>query len=262
MAFGGGIVGDVGGFLAADLHAGIPVMQVPTTLLAQVDAGVGGKTGVNLTAGKNLVGAFHQPLAVLIDPSVLATLPEREYRAGLHEVIKCGVIRSPELFRLMSERQPEVLALAPEVVDRHDLRVGADQGRSRLRRRARGRPAPHPEFRAYLRTRAGSRNRVRALPARRSRGLRDEGRYPPGPADRASGPGGGGDDSRNRRPLRPDPAAGRRIRREPGRAAGEGQEDPWRETSTSFCPKESGRSESSPASIPTAVLAAARAALA
>ncbi len=117
LAFGGGIAGDVGGFLAAIYMRGIPVVQVPTTLLAQVDAGVGGKTGVNLTAGKNLVGAFHQPLAVLIDPGVLATLPEREYRAGLHEVVKCGVIRSPELFRLMSERQPEVLALAPEVVD-------------------------------------------------------------------------------------------------------------------------------------------------
>jgi 3-dehydroquinate synthase len=118
LAFGGGIAGDVGGFLAAVYMRGIPVVQAPTTLLAQVDAGVGGKTGVNLTAGKNLLGAFHQPLAVLIDPGVLATLPEREYRAGLHEVVKCGVIRSPELFRMMSERQPEVLALAPEVVDR------------------------------------------------------------------------------------------------------------------------------------------------
>jgi 3-dehydroquinate synthase len=117
LAFGGGIVGDIGGFLAAIYMRGISVVQAPTTLLAQVDAGVGGKTGVNLQAGKNLIGAFHQPLAVLIDPSLLATLPGREYRAGLYEVIKCGVIRSPELFRLMSTRQPEVLALAPEVVD-------------------------------------------------------------------------------------------------------------------------------------------------
>jgi len=77
VAFGGGIVNDVGGFLAAVFMRGIPVIQAPTTLLAQVDAGVGGKTGVNLVAGKNLVGAFHQPLAALIDPSVLETLPER-----------------------------------------------------------------------------------------------------------------------------------------------------------------------------------------
>jgi 3-dehydroquinate synthase len=96
---------------------GIPVLQVPTTLVAQVDAAVGGKTGVNLVSGKNLVGAFHQPLAVLIDPEVLATLPEREYRAGLYEVIKCGVIRSRRLFDLMMDRQEDVFALVPEVVD-------------------------------------------------------------------------------------------------------------------------------------------------
>src|SRR5579862_3248207 len=98
IAFGGGIVGDVAGFLAAIFMRGIPVIQVPTTLLAQVDAAVGGKTGVNLVAGKNLLGSFHQPLAVLIDPDVLKTLPEREYRAGLYEVIKCGVIRDEPLF--------------------------------------------------------------------------------------------------------------------------------------------------------------------
>lgn len=117
VAFGGGVATDVGGFLAAVFMRGIPVIQIPTTLLAQVDAGVGGKTGVNLAAGKNLVGAFHQPLAALIDPEVLATLPEREYRAGLYEVIKCGVIRSPELFRLMSERAADVIGRAPDAVD-------------------------------------------------------------------------------------------------------------------------------------------------
>jgi len=118
LAFGGGVATDVGGFLAAVFMRGIPVIQIPTTLLAQVDAGVGGKTGVNLVAGKNLVGAFHQPLAALIDPEVLSTLPEREYRAGLYEVIKCGVIRSPELFRLMSEQVDAVLGHAPDAVDR------------------------------------------------------------------------------------------------------------------------------------------------
>src|SRR5437016_5769012 len=105
VALGGGIVTDMAGFLAAIFMRGIPVIQIPTTLLAQVDAAIGGKTGVNLVAGKNLIGSFHQPLAVLIDPAALDTLPEREYRAGLFEVIKYGVISSPGLFRLLSERQ-------------------------------------------------------------------------------------------------------------------------------------------------------------
>jgi len=93
------------------------VLQIPTTLLAQVDAAIGGKTGVNLVAGKNLIGSFHQPVAVLIDPGMLDTLPGREYRAGLFEVIKYGVISSPRLFRLLSERQIDVAARVPGVVD-------------------------------------------------------------------------------------------------------------------------------------------------
>ena len=118
VAFGGGIVTDVAGFLAAVFMRGIPVIQVPTTLLAQVDAAVGGKTGVNLAAGKNLVGSFHQPLVVLIDPDVLRTLPEREYRAGLYEIIKCGVIRDAELFRVLAEGVDRVFAQQAETVDR------------------------------------------------------------------------------------------------------------------------------------------------
>ena len=117
IAFGGGIVNDMAGFLAAIFMRGIPVLQIPTTLLAQVDAAIGGKTGVNLVAGKNLIGSFHQPLAVLIDPAALDTLPEREYRAGLFEVIKYGVIASPGLFQLLSERQNDVAARVPAVVD-------------------------------------------------------------------------------------------------------------------------------------------------
>jgi 3-dehydroquinate synthase len=118
IAFGGGIVNDMGGFLASIFMRGVPVIQVPTTLLAQVDAAIGGKTGVNLVSGKNLVGTFHQPLAALIDPALLHTLPHREYRAGLFEVIKCGVIRSAPLFRLLTERSGDVLARCPDVVDR------------------------------------------------------------------------------------------------------------------------------------------------
>src|SRR5205085_11836696 len=96
IAYGGGIVTDMGGFLAAIFMRGVPVLQIPTTLLAQVDAAIGGKTGVNLVSGKNLIGSFHQPLAVLIDPAILDTLPDREYRARLYEVIKAGIIREPE----------------------------------------------------------------------------------------------------------------------------------------------------------------------
>jgi len=118
VAFGGGVVGDMAGFLAAIFMRGIPVLQVPTTLLAQVDASLGGKTGVNLVSGKNLIGSFHQPLAVVIDPAVLATLPEREYRAGLYEIVKAGIIREPDLFRFLADRSGEVLARQREAVDR------------------------------------------------------------------------------------------------------------------------------------------------
>jgi len=118
VAFGGGIVNDMGGFLAAIFMRGIPVIQIPTTLLAQVDAAIGGKTGVNLQCGKNLIGSFHQPLAVLIDPALLETLPEREYRAGLYEILKAGVIREPSLFRYLAEHSREVLAREPAAVDR------------------------------------------------------------------------------------------------------------------------------------------------
>lgn len=118
VAFGGGIVNDLGGFLAAIYMRGIPVIQIPTTLLSQVDAAVGGKTGANLVGGKNLIGAFHQPLAVLTDPDVLATLPEREYVAGLFEVIKHGVIACEPLFRLMQRERDRVLAREAGAVER------------------------------------------------------------------------------------------------------------------------------------------------
>ncbi|HXR38403.1 MAG TPA: 3-dehydroquinate synthase [Terracidiphilus sp.] len=109
IAFGGGIVGDVGGFLAAIFMRGIPYVQVPTTLLAQVDSSVGGKTGVNLPEGKNLVGSFNHPLAVFADIGVLGTLPDRELRAGLMESVKAGIIRDRALVRFMEEHADEVL---------------------------------------------------------------------------------------------------------------------------------------------------------
>jgi len=109
LALGGGVVGDVGGFLASIFMRGISVVQIPTTLLAQVDAAIGGKTGVNLASGKNLLGTFHQPLAVLADPDVLATLPERQYRSGLFEAMKYGVIRNPAIFELMESNREALL---------------------------------------------------------------------------------------------------------------------------------------------------------
>ena len=117
IAYGGGIVNDMGGFLAAIFMRGIPVLQIPTTLLAQVDAAVGGKTGVNLVSGKNLIGSFHQPLAVLTDPAILDTLPGREYRAGLYEIIKAGIIREPELFHYLVRERDAVLARQAAAVD-------------------------------------------------------------------------------------------------------------------------------------------------
>lgn len=109
VALGGGVVGDLAGFVAATYLRGIPFVQVPTTLLAQVDSSVGGKTGVNLKAGKNLVGAFYQPQLVLCDLDTLKTLPRREYVSGLAEIIKYGVIYDADLFAQLERDLPEIL---------------------------------------------------------------------------------------------------------------------------------------------------------
>lgn len=109
VALGGGVVGDLAGFVAATYLRGIPFVQVPTTLLAQVDSSVGGKVGVNLAAGKNLVGAFHQPRLVLCDLNTLDSLPLREYRAGLAEIIKYGIIWDAKLFRSFETNMARLL---------------------------------------------------------------------------------------------------------------------------------------------------------
>ena len=116
LAFGGGVVGDIAGFAAATFMRGIPYVMVPTTLLSQVDSSIGGKVGINVVQGKNLIGAFHQPAAVLSDISVLRTLPKRELSSGLYEVLKCGAIRSKSLLRYLEENLPLIQNCRPEAM--------------------------------------------------------------------------------------------------------------------------------------------------
>lgn len=142
IAIGGGVVGDIAGFAAATYLRGVPVVQVPTTLLAQVDSSVGGKVGVNHPMGKNLIGAFHAPAAVLIDPGLLGTLPRREFRAGLYEVVKYGVIASRALFdRIQADLRGifarDSAALLPIVAESCRIKariVEADERESGVRR--------------------------------------------------------------------------------------------------------------------------------
>ena len=121
IALGGGVVGDIAGFAAACYMRGIDFIQVPTTLLAQVDSSVGGKTGVNHAQGKNLIGAFHQPQMVLIDTDTLGTLPDRELSAGLAEVIKHGVICDPEFFAWLESNIAALLRRDPDALE-HAIR--------------------------------------------------------------------------------------------------------------------------------------------
>jgi 3-dehydroquinate synthase len=142
IAFGGGVVGDVAAFVASIYMRGVAVVQVPTTLLAQVDSSIGGKTGVNHRVGKNLIGTFHQPKLVLSDPSLLRTLPEREYASGLYEALKYGIIQDPELFAefehdVQSLRRRHVLAVERLVATCAGIKahvVMADEKESDLRR--------------------------------------------------------------------------------------------------------------------------------
>ncbi|HEX6949054.1 MAG TPA: 3-dehydroquinate synthase [Nitrospira sp.] len=142
LALGGGVIGDLAGFAASIYQRGIPYVQVPTTLVAQVDSSVGGKTGVDHRLGKNLIGAFHQPKAVIIDPFMLHTLPRREWVAGLAEVIKYGIIADEALFSFLEASMPELLKLEAQAVMRAVARsceikaevVAADERESDRRR--------------------------------------------------------------------------------------------------------------------------------
>jgi 3-dehydroquinate synthase len=142
VALGGGVVGDLAGFVAACYSRGVNFIQIPTTLLAQIDSSVGGKTAVNHRLGKNLIGAFHQPRAVVVDPRTLSTLPRRELRAGLYEALKYGVIRDRALFELIRDSRAQFEGLDPELLARVIARcceikaevVTADERESGLRR--------------------------------------------------------------------------------------------------------------------------------
>ena len=129
IALGGGVVGDLCGFVAATFQRGVDFIQIPTTLLAQVDSSVGGKTAVNHPAGKNMIGAFYQPKAVLADTSVLATLPPREYAAGLAEVVKYGVIDDAEFFVWLEDNVAGLLARSPQVLQQVILRSCASKAK-------------------------------------------------------------------------------------------------------------------------------------
>ncbi|NYF79509.1 3-dehydroquinate synthase [Granulicella arctica] len=129
LALGGGVIGDITGFLAAIYMRGIPYVQLPSTLLAQVDSSIGGKTGVNLVAGKNLIGSFHHPLAVFADTDLLGTLPSAELRSGLQESVKAAIIRNPRLFRYLEQNSQAVLAGDADALTRvvaASVRVKAD----------------------------------------------------------------------------------------------------------------------------------------
>jgi 3-dehydroquinate synthase len=117
VAIGGGVVGDVAGFVAAAYARGIEIVHIPTTLVAQVDSAIGGKTGVNLPEGKNLVGAFHPAKLVIVDPELLRTLPLRELRSGIYEIIKYGVIGDAKLFRFLEQKMEKLLRRDPATLD-------------------------------------------------------------------------------------------------------------------------------------------------
>jgi 3-dehydroquinate synthase len=116
VAVGGGVIGDLAGFVAATYNRGLPLLMIPTTLLAMVDSSVGGKVGVNHAKGKNLIGAFHQPLGVWIDTAMLATLPEREFRSGLAEVVKYGVILDADFFSWQEQNADAILRRDPKAI--------------------------------------------------------------------------------------------------------------------------------------------------
>jgi 3-dehydroquinate synthase len=163
VALGGGVIGDLAGFAAAILRRGVRFVQVPTTLLAQVDSSVGGKTGINTAQGKNLVGAFHQPSLVIADTALLATLPERDFLSGYGEVVKYGLLGDAAFFERLEREGPGAQA-RPRGAGPRRHAVLRDEGRDRRARRDGGgrprAPQPRPHLRARARGRDGLRDRL------------------------------------------------------------------------------------------------------
>lgn len=184
VAVGGRVIGDLGGFVAATFARGLPLLMAPTTLLAQVDSSVGGKVGVNLPKVKNIVGAFHQPIAVWIDVETLNHLPDRELRCGLAEVVKYGVILDAPFFAELEADVAGILARRPASLRRivaRSCEIKADvvsrDGRARRPRR----PAGRAQLRPHDRPRRRGDGRIRGrLPARRGRGRGHGGGISPG----------------------------------------------------------------------------------
>lgn len=167
VAFGGGVIGDLAGFAAAIVLRGLDYVQIPTSLLAQVDSAVGGKTGINTRHGKNLVGAFHQPRLVLSDTDVLASLPARELRAGYAEVAKYGLIDRPAFFAWLEQNGAALLRGDAALAAARRARELPGQGGGRRRRRAGGRRPGAAQPRPHLRPRLRGHGRLRRRPAPR-----------------------------------------------------------------------------------------------
>ena len=171
VAVGGGVIGDLAGFVAATYNRGLPLLMVPTTLLAMVDSSVGGKVGVNHARGKNLIGAFHQPAGVWIDTAALATLPDREYRSGLAEVVKYGVILDAELFAWLERERRRRAAARPGGGAAHRRpELSFKGGRGGARRARDDGLAGGAELRPHVRPRLRDGGRLRRLAARRGGG--------------------------------------------------------------------------------------------
>ena len=183
VAVGGGALGDAAGFAAAVYLRGVPVIHVPTTLVAQIDSSIGGKTAVDLPEGKNLVGAFHQPAAVIVDVSFLATLPERERRAALAEAVKMAALGDERLFALLESDGEAIATGAPSAFESGALaelveRAGVGEGRGRQRGRARAGRPDHAQPGPLARPRVRGRGRLRRAAPRRGRRVRASRRDP------------------------------------------------------------------------------------
>ena len=176
VAVGGGVVGDVAGFAAATYLRGVRIVHVPTTLVAQVDSSIGGKTGVDLPEGKNLVGAFHPPKLVIADPDMLRTLPHREYRSGLYEVVKYGIIADPKLFRFLEAHMNAVLRRDPAALDWIIPRCIAIKARVVNKDEREAGLTQDIEFRPHAGARARGRDQLQALSTWRSDCMGDDGR--------------------------------------------------------------------------------------